>query len=336
MFKRTLCSTALVFTAALANIGPAAAAETLKLGHYFAVEDFRGKTAQYFADAIAAKADEVTIDIYPNESLVKGREGLQATSQGVVDIYLVYAGYVSGQVPIVNVFSLPFPPPSYDDAAMYELARDPETVKLLDETFSRFGVKYLGAVNSTGPVQMFFRGDMSSVYDVDGKKIRGTGGLSDEALDKLGASVTMLSAAEQFLALQTGTVDGISTTWSSYVNFGLSEVAPTYVDATVVRAPYLLMMNQAKYNRLSDDAKAALAAAVEETANWSEEHFSEEQDMLLEKVKAEAGTTVEVSEADRVKLRETLQPIYQKFVDDNGPAAAGLLQRWEEIVAAHN
>lgn len=333
MLKRNLMMASMAVVATLSTSGPVLAETTLKLGHYFAVADFRGKTAQYFADAMAAKTDEVKIDVYPNESLVKGREALQALSQGVVDVYSVYAGYVSGQAPIVNGFSLPFPPPAYDDAAMFELARDPETVKVLDETFARFGVKYLGAINSSGPVQMFFRGEVASVDDIAGKKVRGAGGLSDKALAELGASVTMLSAAEQFLALQTGTVDGISTTWSSYANYGLAEVAPTYLAATVVRAPYLLLMNKAKYDGLSDAAKAAITEAVKETATWSEENFAEEQNMLLEKVKAEAKTTVEVTTEQNARLREKMKPIYDGFVEENGEAAAALMQRWEEVVS---
>lgn len=332
MIKRFIFAAALALAPALIGSAPVQAQDTVKFGHYFAVEDFRGKTAQVFADAIADRTSDIKIELYPNESLVKGREGLQATSQGVVDMYLVYAGYVSGQVPIVNAFSLPFPPPGYDDAAMYELARDPEIVALLDKTFARFGVKYLGAINSTGAVQMFLRDDVASINDVNGKKVRGIGGLADKAMVKLGASVTMLSAAEQFLALQTGTVDGIWTTWSSYVNFGLSEVAPTYVEVTVVRAPYLLLMNQAKYNRLSDAAKTAITEAVAEAAAWSEQHFSVEQAMLKKKVRAAAGKIVKVSDDDRARLRASVQPIYQQFINDNGETAAKLVKRWEELV----
>tara|TARA_R110002051_G_C8764503_1_gene502296 strand:+ start:6481 stop:7473 length:993 start_codon:yes stop_codon:yes gene_type:complete len=329
MLKRTLLSA--IF--ALATT-PLAAQQTLNLGHYFAPEDFRGKTAQHFADVLNEKTDELNVDVYPNESLVKGREALQATSQGVVDIYSVYAGYLAGQVPIINIFSLPFPPPSYDDAAMYELAQDSETVALLDQTFERFGVKYLGVVNSSGPAQIFLRKEVASVEGIAGMKIRGAGGLSDTALRELGASVTMLSAAEQFLALQTGTVDGISTTWSSYVNYGLADVAPTYLAATVVRAPYLLLMNKAKYDALSNDAKVAVGEAVEETVTWSRENFAAEQEELHEQVVSQAQNVVEVSEAENKKLREQMQPIYQSFVEDNGDAAAKLMQRWEQVIAA--
>ena len=107
--KSVLCVAFVVLSTVSATT--AWAQQTLRLGHYFATEDFRGKTAQHFADQINTHTDELNIDVYPNESLVKGREALQATSQGVVDIYSVYAGYLSGQVPLINIFSLPFPPP---------------------------------------------------------------------------------------------------------------------------------------------------------------------------------------------------------------------------------
>ncbi|MES1950527.1 TRAP dicarboxylate transporter- DctP subunit [Salinisphaera sp. S4-8] len=327
--KKTLC----LAMAALTTLatGSAWAQQTLRLGHYFATEDFRGKTAQYFADQINQHTDALNVDVYPNESLVKGREALQATSQGVVDIYSVYAGYLSGQVPLINIFSLPFPPPSYDDKAMYELALDSKTVALMDKTFARFGVKYLGVINSSGPAQLFLRNPARSVTDISGRKLRGAGGLSDVALRKLGASVVLLSAAEQFLALQTGTVDGISTTWSSYVNYGLADVAPTYLAATVVRAPYLLLMNKAKYDALSDQERDVITQAVNRTVEWSREHFATEQKALHDKVVAQAENVVEVSESDKTALREQMQPIYDSYVEDNGESGRQLMETWRRV-----
>lgn len=324
--------TAILTATLVALAAPLAAQQTLKLGHYYSPGDFRAQTAQRFADHLMEKTDQVTVDIYPNESLVKGREALQGVSQGTVDIYPVFAGYISGQVPLVNVFSLPFPPDGYDDGAMYQLAQDPDTAQVLDETFDQYGIKYLGVINSTGPAQMFLSRPVEGIADLEGLKIRGAGGLSDQALTQLGASVTMLSAAEQFLALQTGTVDGITTTWSSYVNYGLYDVAPTYLAATVLRGPYLLMMNKAKYEGLSSEAQNAIAEAVDETITWSRENFAAEQESLHKEVMNQAQNVVEVSEEDAKDIREQMQPIYDAYVERNGEAGARLMSLWEEIV----
>lgn len=323
---------AIIAAALTAFTIPVAAQQTLKLGHYYSPSDFRAQTAQQFADRLVEKTDEVTVDIFPNESLVKGREALQGVSQGTVDIYPVFAGYISGQVPLVNIFSLPFPPDSYDDEAMFKLAQDPNTAEILDETLAQYGIKYLGVVNSTGPAQIFLSDPVEGISGIKGKKIRGAGGLSDEALSQIGASVTMLSAAEQFLALQTGTVDGIITTWSSYVNYGLYDVAPTYLAATVLRGPYLLMMNKAKYDGLSSEAQDAIAESVKETITWSQENFAAEQKALGEEVVSRAENVVEMSEEDAQTLREQMQPIYDSYVESNGEAGAQLMELWKEVV----
>ena len=85
-------------TLALISAGAASAAEvTLRFGHYFATEDFRGRTAQYLADRIQTLSKTIKVEVFPAESLVKGREGLQATAQGTVDMYSIYAGYITGQ-----------------------------------------------------------------------------------------------------------------------------------------------------------------------------------------------------------------------------------------------
>ncbi|MGE4371326.1 MAG: TRAP transporter substrate-binding protein [Xanthobacter sp.] len=331
MIKTTLLAAALALCGVASVAVPAKAQQTLRLGHYFATEDFRGRTAQHLADKVNEMNVGLNVHVYPNESLVKGREALQATSQGVVDLYSVYAGYLSGQVPLINIFSLPFPPDSYDDAAMYKLAQDPKTVALLDKTFERFGVKYLGAINSSGPAQLFLNREVKNVFGIKGMKLRGAGGLSDEGLSQLGASVVMLSAAEQFLALQTGTVDGIETTWSSYINYGLAKVAPVYVASTVVRSPYLLLMNKAKYDSLSDAQKTALQEAVTDTISWSKTHFDEEQNKLLAKVEQEAKTIVRVSPEENAELRKQMQPIYEGFVTRNGEIGQALMQRWKDV-----
>ena len=43
--------------------------EALRLGHDFPAEDFRGKTAQFFADAVDKELFD--IQVFPSESLVK-------------------------------------------------------------------------------------------------------------------------------------------------------------------------------------------------------------------------------------------------------------------------
>ncbi|WP_449219925.1 TRAP transporter substrate-binding protein [Tistrella mobilis] len=317
-------------TLALMSAGAAGAAEvTLRFGHYFATEDFRGRTAQYLADRVQALSKTIKVEVFPAESLVKGREGLQATAQGTVDMYSIYAGYITGQAKLLNIFTLPFPPKSYDDAAQAKFAADPEVREVIDRSLGRFGVRMLGVINSSGDVGMFMRDPIESVADMNGRKIRGAGGLSDEALRAMGASIVFMSAAEQFLALQTGTVDGIATTWSSYVNNNLASVAPVHVDANLVRSPYLLIMNGRKWQALDAEQQKAVEQAVAETITWSTENFKAEQDKLYAEIKKQAKVSQDLTAEDRARIDELMKPIYQGYVDAHGEDGAKLMELWK-------
>lgn len=296
-----------------------ATAETrLRLGHYMAPEDFRARTAEHFAEQVNASKADLKVEVYPSESLVKGKEALQATSQGVVDIYTVFAGFVSGQVPVVNAFMLPFAPPTFDDEKLFTYANDPKVREILDRNFSKMGIKYLGAINSSGGNGIFARKPINGLSDFRGLKIRGPGGLSNDALISLGASVVVLSAAEQFLALQTGTVDAISTTYASYVNNKLSNVAPYQVDLSVVRAPYFLIMNQRKWQSLSGAQQAAVEAAVADTVKWSRVQTVKEEAELASKVGPLVKSSAKLSPEDYVQIKQATQSLRDKVIEQSG------------------
>lgn len=327
--KRKSFLTAVAGALALsAGIAAAAHAEiTLKLGHYYSVEDFRGKTAQKFADLVKEKTNgEATVQIFPNESLVKGREGFQSVAQGVIDMYHTSNVYFAGQIPLVNIFALPFPPAGFDDAALYAFNADPRVKEIYAEKLARANVVNLGTVNSTGDAHMYFRMPVRNLEDMKGKLVRVGGGYADRAMQLIGASVVSLSAAEQFLALQTGTVDGIGTTHSSYIRFRLWEVAPYHLEVSFLRVAYWIIMNKRKWDSLSGDIQSQINAAIAETQAWSQANFGEEQAELLKKVRENAKENISISAEEQAKWEERMEPLKALFIKDNGEAAKELLE----------
>lgn len=303
------------------------AQEELRLGHYFPAEDFRGKTAQYFADAV----DDGIIDIkvYPSESLVKGRDGFMATARGTVDIYSLFGGYIVGSVDLMRIFTIPFPPDKLTDEKILEFANDPRTLNILDDEFEESNVKLLGFVNSSGQTTIFLSEPIDELGDLEGKKIRGVGGYTDPALEDLGASVVFMSAAEQFLQLQTGGVDGVITTDSSYANLGLSEVAPFVMDGSMVRTPYPLIMNKRKWDSLSENEREVIKQAVSETVDWSKENFKEESERLGKIVSDEASEVYKFTEKD-LELADSIRNKYlEQFSEEYG-------EKGEELVSIYN
>lgn len=304
-------------------------AVTLKLGHYFATDDFRGKTSQYFADLVEKKSNKnIKVQVFPSEQLVKGKEGFQSTVQGVVDMYPVLSTYAAGQIPIMNFFNLPLPPQNYNDDVMLKVIN--ENKDLLGKIFDANGVKMLGTINSAA-TELYFRAPVHSLKDIQGMKLRGPGGLADEALNTLGASVTFLSAAEQYLALQTGTVDGVSTTYSSYISGKLNEVAPYWLKVTMTRSPYFLLMNQAKWKSLSPNQQKILNEAMEETTQWSFANNKSEEEKLMSDMRKTVKEEYSLDQAEWDRWYKKVEPLSAKFFKDAGTDAQTLMASREKL-----
>ncbi|WP_442488820.1 TRAP transporter substrate-binding protein [Halomonas litopenaei] len=300
------------------------AAETLRLGHYFPAEDFRGRTTQYLADQLDPSLLE--IDVFPSESLVKGRDGLMGTARGTVDLYSLFGGYVVGTVGMMKIFTVPFPPDSLDDADVLAFANDPRVLEPLGEAFAASQVKLLGFINSSGQTTLFLAEPITGLDALEGRKIRGVGGYTDPALEDLGATVVFMSAAEQFLQLQTGGVDGVITTDSSYVNLGLSEVAPVVLASSMVRTPYPLIMNLRKYNGLSQEARDELHRAVDATIEWSSANFTEESARLHQAVDEQAETVYTFSEEDLTLANSLRDKYLSAYIEEFGESADALVE----------
>lgn len=304
---------------------------TLKLGHYFSTDDFRGRTAQYFADAVEKKSDgNIKIQIFPSEQLVKGKEGFQSTVQGTVDLFPALTAYISGQIPVLDFFNLPLPPVNYTDEVMLKLVE--EKRDLLSKAIESNGAIYLGTANSSGGAGYFFRSPVHTLEDIKGKKMRGPGGLGDKAINSLGASAVFMSAGEQYLALQTGTVDGTVTTFSSYVSNKLYEVAPYWVRVVPMRTPYFMVMNKAKWSNLSTNQQNILLEAMKETTQWSFANLKADEEKLEGVMRTTAKEEYSLDKQEYDRWYEKLEPLYAKYLQDAGADGQELMTAFEGLI----
>ena len=139
---------------------------TLSYGHYFTPEDFNGQLAQHWANLVNEKSNgTIKIEIYPNEQLVKGKEGFQSTASGTVDLYPVMSAYMAGAIPLASIFDLPFPPESYTDEVVAEFAE--EAGPILEEEMTKNNVKNLGAIGTSGSTALYFTEPTQSLEDLD-------------------------------------------------------------------------------------------------------------------------------------------------------------------------
>lgn len=138
-----------------------------------------------------------------NEMGLKGPEVLRLMGQGVMEIGATVMGYLAADDPANEMIDMAGLLPDVATARRVTDALKPVYEKLYRE---KFGVELLGF--GTYPAQVLYcNGEIKSLADVKGKKVRAAGRSQSELLQALGATPVTLAFGEVVPALQNKTVD---------------------------------------------------------------------------------------------------------------------------------
>jgi len=166
-----------------------------------------GEGVVWFANAVkAASGDEINFKVYEPGKLVPGLEVLESVSKGRIEAGYAGAGFWAGKLPAAPVFSsVPFGPEAPEYMAWM---RQGNGLKLDQEMYDKAGynVKVFPLSILAPETSGWFRKEINTVDDLKGLKMRFYG-LGGQAMQKLGASVSVLPTAEIFPALEKGALD---------------------------------------------------------------------------------------------------------------------------------
>ena len=316
--RRTLTATILTSTLALAACGGgdgggdggdaasgAGGCEdvTLRLSHQWPEPtgdegDFRSVLAQRFADQVSEQTDgQVTVQIFPNSSLVKSTEQYDAMMQGAVDMSVFPLDYASGRVPEWSITLMPAMVRNHEEAQAWQ---DAEIGKRLQENMEENGVRILTWVWNAGAIGA--KGDpVVSPDDVrSGMTMRAAGSYVERMLEDAGAGISSLPSNEIYTAMQTGVLDAAVTSTGSFGSYNLQEQVDSYTSPAGEGNTFWFMfepliISTEAYDKLcpeQQDAVDQVGADLQEFAYTA----SEEDDAAVEKLFEEAG--VEIASMD--------------------------------------
>ena len=193
----------------------------MKLSHQWAKDDLRDQWANWFAKGVEEKAKgSMKFEIYPASALFKPHPQFDAMRQGALDLAVYHIAYAAGKVPETMITMMPCLPRNYQEAMKW---RDAEIGKMVDKMCEDNGIKILswgwmmGGIGSKKKL-------VALPADGKGLKMRGAGKATEEMLRFSGASITSMPSTEVYFALQTGVLDALMTTYSSFQSFRLYEV----------------------------------------------------------------------------------------------------------------
>lgn len=310
----------MAFTAVALCLGMgAASAEELRLSHQWAEGDVRHQVAQMVADEVAKADVDLTIRIFPNQTLFKAREQYTPLSRGQLDMTVLPLSYAGGQQPAYNLTLMPGLVRNHDHAA--RLSHSPFMEKL-SEVMAGDDVKVLvhgylaGGFGSN-------KGCITAPEDVKGISIRAAGKAFEEMLAGAGASISSMASSEIYPALQTGVLDATNTSSESFVSYRLYEQLKCYTPAGDTALWFMyqpLLVNKSTFDGLTAEQQAALTEASAKAEAFYLEQAKMGDD-IARKTFADAGVeiaemTAEDFEAWRKLASETAYPSFVANVSD--------------------
>lgn len=277
--------------------------------------DFRAQIAQQFAQRVAQKTNgDVTIQVFPNSSLVEAETQYQAMSEGTIDMTVYPVVYAVGEHPAFDITNLPCLIQNHSQAQNWRTAKiGPRLESIFEETGSRVLVwnwdSFCMGVKDGPPVV--------SPDDVeDGSVWRGAGPQLEALLQKVGASITSMDSSEIYGAMQTGVLDAFITSPSSYRSYRLEEQTSSYTSPTdntlgFFFEPLLIGLDQ--FEELPGDVQQVfedVAADLQDFAFGASEH----DDLVTERTAEQAGVTVATMDDAAFDAWKALsEPIWADF-----------------------
>jgi TRAP-type C4-dicarboxylate transport system substrate-binding protein len=191
----------------------------------------------------------ITYTLYPGGALGKGPEHYDIVAKGLSDMGYFTATWTPGRFPVSDVLSLAASVDGKDISteignAMYD--------KMLKQEFP--GVKM---IELNGCIQSFMwtTKPIKSIEDVKGLRIRSPGGHQTNYIKALGAEPVFMPLGDVYLAMQTGTLDGLVTCPPLVLAFKLNEVAKQGTLATFGCVTEGVIMNEKSWQNTPDDLK---------------------------------------------------------------------------------
>ncbi|WP_311272967.1 MULTISPECIES: DctP family TRAP transporter solute-binding subunit [unclassified Rhizobium] len=307
----------LIAAAALMSVS-IAHAETLTLSTPDADTSEITVAAKKFAEIVSAKTKgELTIKVFPNGTLYGGdpSAGVKQLAGGSLDLLLNSTSLYATFNPKFTAIAIPY---QFRDIKQLRSYLDSDLGQELQSDLGKIGIKGLDLWSR--PLRQITNSKVAitSPADMKGMKLRVPNNpLWVEFFGAMGAAPTPMAFAEVYNALQLRVVDGQENPINVPVSAKLYEVQKYVTISNHIADAWVLGMNPARYDGLSDVFKAALNDAAKETEAWKAENDN-----------GDIAKSIATLKANGMEVNELTDEQRKAFVD----VAAGLSDKFSTLV----
>ena len=266
-----------------------------------------------FAELLAEKTGgEITLQMFHGGTLGSQPDGIEQVRIGGLEIGNFNLGPIGPIAASANVVSLPF---IFKDVDHMFRVLEGEGGQAIASGMAEKGL-YPLAWYDAGARSFYSQKPINTPADVTGLKVRVMNNdLFTGMISALGGNPSPMAFSEVYQALKTGVVDGAENNWPSYESTGHYEVAGYYSLSQHLIIPECVCINTAVWDQLSDEHKAAVTEAAQESAVLQRQLWIEREAASRDKVMADGVKFNEI--ADKVPFQEAMAAVYEAYLESN-------------------
>lgn len=305
----------LVVLAACVCITAAQAGEpiVIKFSHVVAIDTPKGKAAEHFKRLAEERTHgQVKVEVYPNSTLYKDKEEIEALQLGAVQMLAPsLAKFGPLGVKEFEAFDLPYIFDDYEQ--LHKVTEGPVGKGLLDKLQSK-GVLGL-AYWDNGFKVMSANKPLREPRDFRGLKMRiQSSKVLDAQMRALGANPQTMAFSEVYQALQTGVVDGTENPPSNLYTQKMYEVQPYVTESNHGYLGYAVIVNKDFWAGLPPDIRTALEGAMQDATQYANEIAKQENIDAMAKVRASGKSEIiELTPEQKAAWKKALAKVHRQM-----------------------
>jgi C4-dicarboxylate-binding protein DctP len=283
----------------------------IKFSHVVANDTPKGKGALKFKELAEKYTDgKVKVEVYPNSSLYKDKEEIEALQLGSVQMLAPStAKFAPLGAKEFEALDLPW---LFKDEATYAQAMKGPVGKWLFQKLESKGITGL-AYWDNGFHMVSANRPLLMPADFEGLKFRISGSkIADQYFRNVGSIPQIMAFSEVYQALQTGVVDGCENTASNYLTQKFHEVQKDITVSYHAHLQYAVIVNSKFWNGLPPDIRKQLDKAMDEATEYTNTIAVKENEDALAEIKKSGKTTLHYLTDDQRKAWQTaMAPSYK-------------------------
>jgi TRAP-type C4-dicarboxylate transport system substrate-binding protein len=282
---------------------------------------------------------QVTFQHFPSEQLGKAKDMAQLTAMGVADLSYIVPSYSSDKFPLTAVAELPgiFDTECQGSLAFYKISHNGGILETRE--FAPNQLRPLVTIALPAyQIQLATSRDIKAAKDLEGLKVRTTGGAMDLMMRSIGGIPVRMAAPEIYESLTRGTLDGMIFSYQSSVSYEFGKMLKSGTEGQNFGTAILTYsMGEAKFKSLPENVRKALIEAGEQTTREGCKRFEDGEKAATEKIKSQGMKVINFGSDDKKVFDAAFKTVAQDWVKDldkRGKPGTEVFKAFTEALAA--